>query len=149
MTRKGLRYFLILLLVLGLNIAALCADKTPTKSPAATAAQKSQQPSSKKAKEPKALKYRGEISAVDAAKGMVAVKGEAGEKRFVTQDAAKDALERLDVGDTVRVLYTEKDKKLVASSVRRLKVKSTKPAASETPASKSKPPAKNSKPQAR
>ncbi len=107
--------------------------------------QKSQPKNTKSAKTPKALKYRGDISAIDAASGVVSVKGQAGEKQFVTQDAAKDAVERLSVGDNVRVIYSEKDKKLVASSVRRLKAKQVKAAAAKTSDGKSSAPQKDSK----
>ena len=145
MTRPRRRCCLILSLVLGLCTNSFAADKPATKSPAP--APKSQQTNTKKTKTPKALKYRGDISAIDISTGAVSVKGEAGEKRFMTQDAAKDALERLAVGDTVRVIYSEKDKTFVATSVRRLKVKPAKPASSQATPSKSTPAQKNSKTQ--
>ena len=77
--------------------------------------------------------------------GTVSVKNDASEKNFTTQDAAKDAIERLTVGDRVKVVYSEKEGKLVATSVRRLKVKnadSTKSSKNST--NTSKPPAKDS-----
>lgn len=81
-------------------------------------------------------KFVGNISSVDTKSGAVSVKGTAGEKNFITQDAAKDALERLTVGDRVRVQYTEKDGKLMTASVRRVKLPQTKPP-EETSKSKS------------
>jgi ribosomal protein S1 len=149
MTRLGLRCFLSLSLVLGLCISNFAAEKPNTKSPAPAPTQKSQQTNSKKTKAPKALKYRGDISAIDTTTGAVSVKGDAGEKRFMTQDAAKDALEHLAVGDTVRVIYSEKDNKLVASSVRRFKAKQVKATTSKAPESKSTPPQKDSKAKAK
>jgi len=85
-----------------------------------------------KPKKPKVQKFVGNISSVDAKTGAVSVKGSAGDKSFITQDAAKDALERLAVGDRVRVQYSEKDGKLAATSVRRVKLpqSKTKPSAS-------------------
>ena len=79
-----------------------------------------------KPKKPKVHKFVGNISAVDTKTGAVSVKGSAGEKSFITQDAAKDALERLAVGDRVRVQYSERDGKLAATSVRRVKLPQSK-----------------------
>ena len=118
--RRGFRLPLASLLVFSLCGAGFSAEKAATKSSAAPAAQKSQQNNPKKA--PKLVKYRGNISAIDSSSGAVSVKGAAGEKQFITQDAAKDAVERLAVGDSVRLIYSEKNGQLVASSVRRIKV---------------------------
>ena len=139
------RMFLIVASALCLSVAGFAAEKTPAKPPSTAPIQKSQPKNTKSAKTPKALKYRGDISAIDAASGVVSVKGQAGEKQFMTQDAAKDAVERLSVGDNVRVIYSEKDKKLVASSVRRLKAKQVKAAAAKTSDGKSSAPQKDSK----
>jgi hypothetical protein len=79
-----------------------------------------------KAKKPKVQKFIGNITAVDTKTGAVTVKGTTGEKNFITQDAAKDALERLSVGDRVRVQYTDQGGKLMSSSVRRVKLPQTK-----------------------
>lgn len=102
---------------------ALGAESAPTKETKKESA-KAAQPKKKatKAKKPKIQKFVGEISAVDNKTGAVSVKGSAGEKNFLTQDAAKDALERLSVGERVRVQYSDKDGKLMASSVRRVKL---------------------------
>jgi hypothetical protein len=139
------RTFFIVGLSLCFTAAGLAAEKTPGKAPSSTPLQNSQPKKTKTAKTPKALKYRGDISAIDTASGVVSVKGQAGEKQFVTQDAAKDAVERMSVGDNVRVIYSEKDKKLVATSVRRMKVKQVKAAAAKTSDTKSTAPQKDSK----
>ena len=112
-----------------LTAVGLAAETPPSKSkePAEESVKKSP-PKKKttKAKKPKVQKFVGDISAVDTKTGAVSVKGTAGEKNFMTQDAAKDALERLAVGDRVRVQYSEKDGKLAATSVRRVKLPQTK-----------------------
>jgi hypothetical protein len=93
----------------------------------ATATQSVKKPAPKKSpKTPKPQKFVGNISAMDAKTGAVVVKGTAGEKSFMAQDNAKDALERLAVGDRVRIQYSEKDGKLLATSVRRMKMPQTK-----------------------
>jgi hypothetical protein len=139
------RTFFIVGLSLCFTAAGLAAEKTPAKAPSTAPLQNSQPKKTKTAKTPKALKYRGGISAIDTASGVVSVKGQAGEKQFVTQDAAKDAVERMSVGDNVRVIYSEKDKKLVATSVRRTKVKQVKAAAAKASDSKPAAPQKDSK----
>lgn len=110
---------LVSLLVFSFCPAGFSAEKAPTKSSAALSAQQSRPASAKKTT--KLLKYRGKVSAMDSRGGTMSVNGAAGEKRFVVQDVAKDTLERLAVGDNVRVAYTEKNGKLAASSVRRVK----------------------------
>jgi len=126
------------LLAVCLSGLALAAETPSTKEPTKEGV-KTAQPKKKstKAKKPKVQKFVGNISAVDTKTGAVSVKGSAGEKNFVTQDAAKDVLERLTVGDRVRVQYSEKDGKLAATSLRRVKLPQTKTKASP-PSSKAK-----------
>ena len=134
MTRihKLLAVPLFVILLAGLSFSA----ETPsTKNTTKEGAKKA--PAQKKsttAKKPKVQKFIGNVSAVDTKTGSVSVKGTAGEKKFMTQDAAKDALERLAVGDRVRVQYTEQDGKLTTSSVRRIKLPQTKTKPTEEPA---------------
>lgn len=143
--RRIARTFLIVGSALFVCVAAFAAEKTPAKSPSTAPMQNSQPKNTKSAKTPKSLKYRGDISAVDPASGVVSIKGPAGEKQFVTQDAAKDAVERLSVGDNVRVIYSDKDGKLLASSVRRLKVTKAIAKAAKTTETKPAPQQKENK----
>ena len=120
---------LFVILLAGLSVGAETAsNKNATKDSAKTAPPKKK---TTKAKKPKVQKFVGNISAVDTKSGAVSVKGASAEKNFVTQDAAKDAVERLTVGDRVRVQYSEKDGKLMATSVRRVKLPQTKTKATE------------------
>jgi len=116
-SKSGL--FLISFFIVGFCQAGFSAEKMPAKSSGASSAQQSLPTSAKKT--PKLLKYSGKVSDMDSRSGTVSVNGTAGEKRFVVQDSAKDAVERLAVGDSVRVTYTEKNGKLTASSLRRVK----------------------------
>jgi len=126
---KILATSLLVILLAGLSFGAETpSTKDAVKEGVKTAPMKK---NSTKAKKPKVQKFVGNISAVDTKAGLVTVTGTTGEKNFVTQDAAKDALERLSVGDRVRVQYTEKDGKLVTASVRRLKLPQTKTKATE------------------
>jgi len=115
---------LFALLLAGLSFGAETpSTREPAKESAKTAPVKKK---ATKPKKPKVQKFVGNISSVNAKTGAVSVKGSAGEKSFITQDAAKDALERLAVGDRVRIQYSEKDGKLAATSVRRVKLPQTK-----------------------
>ena len=132
-----MRLFSVALLSLFLSGVGMAAETSPNKEPPKDSVKKPTTPKkTTKTKKPKVQKFVGNISSVDTKSGAVSVKGTAGEKNFITQDAAKDALERLTVGDRVRVQYTEKDGKLMTASVRRVKLPQTKPP-EETSKSKS------------
>lgn len=130
-----LRLYLVPILAVCLAGPGLGAESPSNKNSPPESVKQNAPKKAAKAKKPKAQKFVGDISAVDSKTGAVSVKGSAGEKNFMTQDAAKDALERLTVGDRVRVLYSDKEGKLVATSVRRVKL----------PQSKTKAGAQNSK----
>jgi ribosomal protein S1 len=120
------RILLIPIIMLGVSAGGFAADAPATKESVAAPAKKTGAQSTKKTKKATPRKFTGNISALDNKTGAVAVKGSSDEKNFMTKDAAKDALERLTVGDRVRVVYSEKDGKAVATSVRRLKLPQSK-----------------------
>jgi hypothetical protein len=94
-------------------------------------------------KSAKLLRYRGKISAIDLRSGTLSIAGSAGEKRFGVQEGTKDAVERLAIGDTVRVSYYETKGKLTISSVRR--VKAARPPARQTQPKQNDPAAQSGK----
>jgi ribosomal protein S1 len=120
------RILLIPIIMLGVSAGGFAADAPATKESVAAPAKKTGAQSTKKTKKATPRKFTGNISALDTKTGAVAVKGSSDEKNFMTKDAAKDALERLTVGDRVRVVYSEKEGKAVATSVRRLKLPQSK-----------------------
>jgi len=126
---------LVSLLLSGFCQAGFSAEKAPAKSSGSSSAQQSRPASAKKTT--KLLKYSGKVSDMDSRSGTVSVNGAAGEKRFVVQDVAKDAVERLAVGDSVWVSYTEKNGKLAASSIWR--IKTTKATTRQTQTKQSNP----------
>ena len=68
--------------------------------------------------EVKAKSATGEVVSVDAKAGMLAVKVKDKEMSFTAETkAAKEALEKVKVKDMVTVSYTEKEGKMVASSI--------------------------------
>jgi len=119
--RKLFHCLAVLLFLANSTETGVAADKKPADKKANTTS----------AAKPQRLK--GEVTALDVKAGTVSVKGASGEKSFVTQDAAKDSLEILKIGEQVKVTYSEKDKRLVATSLRRMKPKS---ASAETKAKK-------------
>jgi hypothetical protein len=122
-----MRLFSVAFLSLFLSHVAFSAETTPSKEPPKQTVKKPTAPKkTTKTKKPKMQKFVGNISAVDTKSGAVSVKGTAGEKNFITKDAARDTLERLTIGDRVRVQYTDQDGKLTTSSVRRVKLPQTK-----------------------
>jgi ribosomal protein S1 len=65
----------------------------------------------------------GEVTSVDPKGGTLTVKAKTGEKSFTAEEKAKGALEKIKVGDRVRVRYVEKEGKLMARSVAEVKTK--------------------------
>ena len=61
----------------------------------------------------------GEVTSVDAKSGQLTVKAMDKNLDFMAESkSAKNALDKVKIGDTVRVTYTDKDGKMVASSVK-------------------------------
>lgn len=122
MKSKG-AWILTLLLPLALGRMGLAAETNAPKDAPPAASEKKAAPKAAKKAKPAAQRFRGAITAVDSKTGTLSIKNDLGEKNFVAQEAAKESLERVRIGDRVKVNYTEKEGKLYASSVRRLKVK--------------------------
>jgi len=72
---------------------------------------------------PKAISATGEVASVDAKAGTLAVKVKDKEMSFT---AETKVVEKVKVGDRVTVSYTEKDGKMVASSVKAAKAPAKK-----------------------
>jgi Cu/Ag efflux protein CusF len=100
--------------------AKLATPATPA-TPAAPAMEKSEQAKRNRA--------TGEVTSVDVKAGTFTVKGKDKEINLVADSKnSKAEVEKLKVGDTVRVSYTEKDGKMIARSVRaESKSKAAKP----------------------
>jgi len=100
---------------LGFAQAKPATPATPA-TPAAPATEKKTETKSEKAK---SHRVTGELTSVDAKAGTFAVKGNDKEVKLAADSkSAKDALEKVKVGDMVRVSYTEKDGKMIATSVK-------------------------------
>jgi Cu/Ag efflux protein CusF len=85
-------------------------------------------PAMEKSEKAKSNRATGEVTSVDMKAGTFTVKAKDKEINLVADSSTKAALEKLKVGDMVRVSYTEKDGKMIASSVKaESKSKAAKP----------------------
>lgn len=115
-------FSVLLFLVFSTNVV-FAAESAPAKNAAPSTEKKTAEKKTKSTKAAKPQRFKGEITVLDVKAGTVSVKSASEEKSFVTQDAAKDTLEILKIGEQIRVTYTEKDQKLVTTSVRRIRPK--------------------------
>jgi Cu/Ag efflux protein CusF len=86
-------------------------------------------PAMEKSEKAKSNRATGEVTSVDVKAGTFTVKAKDKEINLVADSkSSKVEVEKLKVGDTVRVSYTEKDGKMIARSVRaESKSKAAKP----------------------
>ena len=137
--KKRFHCVLVLLFLVSSTQAVLAGESVPTKNAVPESEKKAAEKKAKRTSATQATKPQkltGEITAMDAKAGTVSVKGASGEKSFMTQDAAKDTLEIVKVGERVRVTYSEKDGKSVATSMKRMKPKTASSGAQEKKPSK-------------
>jgi len=114
---------------LGFAQAKPATPATPA-APAAPATEKKTEMKSEKAK---THRFTGEVTSLDAKAGTFAVKEKDKEIKLTADSkSAKDTLEKVKVGDMVRVSYTEKDGKMIASSVKAESKKATEKKADVT-----------------
>ncbi len=100
--------------------------------PATPAAPETGKKTEMKAEKAKTIRATGEVTAVDAKASTLTVKVKDKETNLIAESkAAKSALEKVKVGDMVRVSYIEKDGKMIASSIAKTKVKAKAEKATE------------------
>ena len=110
-------------LALPLRISAAEKEEKKAAQPGAPAKMEEKKAPEKKP-EVKAKSATGELVSVDAKAGMLAVKVKNKEMSFTAETkAAKQSLEKVKVGESVTVSYTEKEGKMVASSIKAAKAK--------------------------
>lgn len=128
--KSVLRLFLVPLLTLSFAAASFAQATPATPATPASPAKKEE----KRAEKPKATRnITGEIVSVDAKAGTLTVKVSGKDISFAAETkGAKSALEKVKVGEQIRVSYTEKDGKLIARSVTEAKAKTVAKAKTET-----------------
>lgn len=113
-----LKLFLVPLVTLIFAGASFAQTTPATPAKPATSEKKTEM----KAEKPKVTHISGELTSVDAKAGTLAVKTKDKEINLTADSkAAKSALAKVKVGDTVRVSYMEKDGKMIASSIAAVK----------------------------
>jgi hypothetical protein len=115
--KNMIKVLVIALTSLAFNGLGFAQDKPATPAtPAAPAMEKKTEMKSEKAK---THRINGEVTSLDAKAGTFAVKTKDKEINLTADSkSTKGALEKLNVSDKVRVSYTEKDGKLIASSIK-------------------------------
>ena len=130
-----LRFFLVPLITLAFAGVSLAQQTPTTPSTAPMKAEKAE----KKNGKPKVTHVTGQVVSVDAKAGMLTVKTKDKEMSFTAETkGAKTALEKIKAGNQVRVSYTEKGGKLIASSVSEVKIKTAAATKTETKAAEKK-----------
>jgi hypothetical protein len=119
--KNALRVLIIAVTTLAFSSIGFAQEKKTTPAtPAAPATEKK----TEKSEKPKTSRVTGEVTSVDAKAGTLNVKAKDKDLKLTAESSsAKGALEKVKVGDMVKVSYTEKDGKMVASSIDKTKAK--------------------------
>ncbi len=112
--RRILRLFLVPLVTLTFAGFSFAQATPATPAKPATPEKKMET----KTEKPKTTRITGEVVSADAKAGTLTVKVKDKEVNLTAESkAAKGALEKVKAGDKVRASYTEKDGKMIASSI--------------------------------
>jgi hypothetical protein len=116
--KNTIKVLVIALTTLGFSALGFAQAKPATPATPATPPA-TEKKTEMKSEKPKAQQISGEITSLDAKAGDFAVKTKDKEVKLTAESkGTKGALEKLKVGDMVKVSYTEKDGKAIASSVK-------------------------------
>ena len=115
--KNMIKVLVIALTSLAFNGLSFAQEKPAT--PATPAAPTMEKKTEMKSEKAKTNRVTGEVTSLDAKAGTFAVKTKDKEINLTADSkSTKGALEKLNVSDKVRVSYTEKDGKLIASSIK-------------------------------
>ena len=132
--KNALRVLIVALTSLAFIGVGFAQEKKTT--PATPTAPATEKKTEMKSEKPKTSRITGEVTSVDAKAGTLTVKAKDKETNLTADSSsAKSALGKVKVGDMVKVSYSEKDGKMVASSIAKTQTaaKATKsPAKSDT-----------------
>ena len=121
-----IKILVVALTTLSFSALGFAQAKPATPATPATPAAPAEKKTDMKSEKAKTHRITGELTSVDAKAGTFAVKEKDKEiKLNADSKSAKAALEKVKVGDMVRVSYTEKDGKMIASSVKAESKKAT------------------------
>ena len=115
MKKNMLSLVVVALTALIFGGAAIAQDRKAEKMDKSSA----DSPKMEKSTKAKSGTATGEVTSVDAKSGMLTVKAKDKDLNLMAESkSAKNALDKVKVGDTVRVTYADKDGKMVVSSVK-------------------------------
>ena len=124
--KNMIKVLVVALTMLSFSALGFAQTKPATPATPATPAAPAEKKTETKSEKAKTHRVTGELTSVDAKAGTFAVKGN---DKAVTLAAdstsAKDALEQVKVGYMVLFSYTEKDGKMIATSVKAVSKKAT------------------------
>ena len=123
--KNALRVLVVVLITVAFSGISFAQAKpatpaTPATPPAPAMEKKTE---SEKAK---TTRITGEVTSVDSKAGTLTVKTKDKETNLIADSNAKGALGKVKVGDMVKVTYTEKEGKMLASSIAGVKSKAKK-----------------------
>lgn len=111
--KNTLKSFIVAATILAVSGLGIAAEKTMPEKPADKGA---------KSEPAKSTSATGEVKSVDAKAGTLTVKVKDKDVNLTAESkSAKSSLEKVKVGDMVKVSYTEKDGKMTATSISAVK----------------------------
>jgi hypothetical protein len=117
--KNMIKILVVALTTLSFSALGFAQAKPATPATPATPAAPSEKKTEMKSEKAKTNRITGEVTSLDAKAGEFAVKEKDKEVKLNAESkSTKSALEKLKVGDMVKVSYTEKDGKMIASSVK-------------------------------
>ena len=131
--KNMIKILVVALTTLSFSALGFAQAKPATPATPATPSAPAEKKTEMKSEKAKTNRVTGEVTSLDAKAGTFAVKEKDKEIKLTADSkSAKDTLEKVKVGDMVRVSYTEKDGKMIASSVKAESKKATEKKADVT-----------------
>jgi Cu/Ag efflux protein CusF len=117
--KNMIKVLIVALTSLALSGVSFAQAKPATPATPATPSAPAMEKKMERSEKAKTEGLTGEVTSVDAKAGTLTVKGKDKDINLAAESkSTKAALEKLKVGDMVRVSYTEKDGKMIVSSVK-------------------------------
>jgi Cu/Ag efflux protein CusF len=117
--KNMIKVLIVALTSLALSGVSFAQAKPATPATPATPGAPAMEKKMERSEKAKTEGLTGEVTSVDAKAGTLTVKGKDKEINLAADSkSTKAALEKLKIGDMVRVSYTEKDGKMIVSSVK-------------------------------
>ena len=121
--KNALRVFVLALITVALSGISFAQAKPATPATPATPPAPAMEKKTEMKSEAKTTRITGEVTSVDSKAGTLTVKTKDKETNRIADSNAKGALGKVKVGDMVKATYTEKDGKMLASSIAGVKAK--------------------------